>query len=166
MPEMLRFSRRVGDSIYELAVTWDAESFEDGTPRIAVSGSVAPASHPEDAISLFAAVTLEGGDERPPDLVVRIQDREVLRVPLENLVDESIIDQIPGALFGAGDPVVGCLVRAGLSTAVAQVLQCRRQTEGESWYRPRIRAIGRCIRRSAGSMAIGMVTRAVRCIAF
>lgn len=164
MPEMLRFSRRVEDRIYELALTWDTESFVDGTPRIAVSASVAPASNPEDAQSLFAAITLEGADMGPPDIVVRIQDREILRVPLEGVVDESIIDHIPAALFGAGDPIVGCLVRAGLSAVVAQILQCRHQTREVPWYRPRIRAMATHLRRTAGSMAVGMVTRAVRCI--
>lgn len=164
MPEVLRFSRRVDDRIYELTVTWDTVSFEEGTPRIAVSSSVAPASNPEDTATLFAAVTLEGADAGPPNVVVRIQDREVLRMPLEDLVDVSIIDRIPSPVFGAGDPIVGCLVRAGLSAAVAQVLQCRNQTREEYWYRPRIRALGQCLRRSAGSMAVRMVTRAAQCI--
>jgi hypothetical protein len=41
MPEVLRLSRQVGDSISELTVSWDTESFEDGTPRIALAASVA-----------------------------------------------------------------------------------------------------------------------------
>jgi len=166
VPELVRFTRRVGDSIYDLAVTWDTESFEGGTPRVAISASVAPAADPQDTTSLFAAVTLEGGDVGSPDLVVRIQDREALRVPLEDLVDESIIDRIPGSFFGVGNPIVGCLVRGGLSAAIGQILRCRRQTRDQPWYRPRIRAIGHCLRLSVGRMAVGMVVRAARCIVF
>jgi len=167
MPEVLRLSRQVGDNIYELTVSWDTESFEDGTPRIALAASVASATRPNDRQSIEAGLTLEGRDDGSPDIVLRIADVEVVRLPLEDMVDESqIIDRIPGFVYGAGNPIVGCLIRAGLSSSVSGIIRCTRRTRDLRWYRARIRGIGQCLRANAGRMATGMTLRAARCIAF
>jgi hypothetical protein len=166
MPEVIRLSRQVGDNVHELTINWDAKSFEEGTPRIDVRASIAAADYPSESRSIEAAVSLEANEDGAPDIVLRSSDREMVRLSLADLIDESqIIDKIPGWIYGAGDPILGCLIRAGLSAVVGQIIRCTRKTRDLCWYSERIRGIGLCLRSSAGRMTTRMVLRAVRCIA-
>ena len=45
---------------------------------------------------------------------------------------------VPGWVYGGGNPVLGCLVRAGLVAITGQIIKCRRETTGVRWTAPRL----------------------------
>jgi hypothetical protein len=86
-------------------------------------------------------------------------------MPLADLLDESqIIDRIPAWLYGGGDLLTGCLLRAGLSSVIGQVIRCKNATRDFDWYRPRIRAIGGCLKANFGRVVSRTALRAAKCI--
>lgn len=165
MIEFWRTVQRRGDVEYELEIAWDPDAFEGNTPTIAVTARTREADSPEPRSELRAEVSLLNRDEGSPELSVYIGRQEIVGAPLADLLDESqIIDRIPGPLYGAGDPITGCLLRAGLSSVVRQIIRCRNETQDHPWYRPRIREIGRCLRANLGRMGARTALKAGQCI--
>jgi hypothetical protein len=97
-------------------------------------------------------------------LVVSVGGKDLFGLPLADVLDESqIIDRIPAWVYGGGDPFIGCLLRAGLSSVVKQVIHCKDETRGLDWYRPRVPAIGQCLRANIGRIGARTALRAAKC---
>jgi hypothetical protein len=163
MRELWHITHRRGENEYELAISWDNASFTEGKPAIQVAVTVR--RDDKEAHTLEAEIAIENNDTDGPDLTLSIQDKEFIRMPLADLLDESqIIDRIPAWLYGGGDPLTGCLLRAGLSSVVGQVIRCKKATRDFAWYRPRIHAIGHCLRENIGRMGSRTTLRAAKCV--
>lgn len=164
MTNLWRTTHQSGDDIYELEVSWDDEAFtEEGTPTISVSASVRRGD--TEPQSLTAQLSIINNETDGPDLTLRIQDKEIVRMPLADLISETqIIDRIPGWVYGGGDLMTGCLLRAGLSSVVGQVIRCKNATRDMKWYGPRIRAIGMCLKENIGSIGMRTAWRAATCV--
>ena len=70
---------------------------------------------------------------------------------------ETIIEYMP-----AGDPLLGCVVKAGVSTSVGQIIACNAEVE-RSGDRPRLKAILRCLRSNGVSMLRRAAVRTFKC---
>ena len=68
------------------------------------------------------------------------------------------------ASFIAVDPVTGCLIRAGLSTSVGQIIKCKDETTTVEWTADRVRAIGGCLRENIPNMLLRAAFRAAACV--
>lgn len=75
---------------------------------------------------------------------------------------ESAIQRIP-----AFDPVFGCLLKSGLSTAIGQLIECHSETRALSMERPRQRILGilRCLGVNSLAMAGKFTFRTLKCAA-
>ena len=90
--------------------------------------------------------------------------RSVLRKPLADLIDsEQVIDAIPAWVF-TGDPILGCLVRSGLSAIVGQTIQCKKSSADSHWYWPRMQALGRCMLLHVPEMTGTAAIRSAKCV--
>jgi hypothetical protein len=163
MTAMWRLTHRIDETEYEVGITWDEDAFIEGSPSIRVSASVRPEDG--DPITLDVSIRIQETQENGPDIVLSWRETDLIRLPLADLVDESqIIDRIPSILYGAGNPVTGCLLRAGLSAVVGQIIRCKKSTQGVEWYRPRLRQIGMCLRANIGSIGRRAAFRAAKCV--
>jgi hypothetical protein len=165
MAEIWRITHRRGEIEYELAISWDDDSFRDGTPAIHVAVTVRRGDEYKEAEALEADLAILNNDDGGPDLALSSKGREIFRMPLADLFDKSqVIDRIPAWLYGGGDLLTGCLLRAGLSSVVGQVIRCKNATRDLAWYRPRIRAMGGCLRENIGRIGSRTALRAGKCV--
>ncbi len=164
MTTLWRTTHQSGDDVYELEISWDDEAFtEEGTPTISVSASVRRGD--TEPRSLTAQLSIKKNEPDGPDVILQIEDNEIVRMPLSDLISETqIIDRIPGWLYGGGDLMTGCLVRAGLSSVVGQLIRCKNATREVEWYGPRIHAIGRCLKANIGGIGMRTAWRAATCV--
>lgn len=117
-----------------------------------------------------ATVSIEQEDERAV-LVVRLAKGapdeyqvDVLRKPLSDLIEvDQVLDWIPAWAY-TGEPIIGCMVRSGLSALVGELIGCRRSTSELPWYAPRMKALGRCMLEHVPEMTKTAGLRAAKCI--
>ncbi len=166
---------RFKDNLYTIGLDWDDGTFEEGKAIvIRVVATSAPVENPKERRELEATISVESGHDdpdlsHPGVLVVRIGKEEIFRRPLSELFGEestvgTVLEFIPAHLFG-GDPVIGCLVRSGITATVGQIVSCKNATSEAKWYRPRLSAMGKCLKAGAGSMLLKTGARALRCVA-
>lgn len=162
MVELWKSSVSRGGEDYELIISWDTQSFNDGSPTISVRAVHRVDGREQD---LELAVSPQQDEEDRPVLRVLFKDEVVVGVPLSDIIDaDQFVELIPGWVYGGGNPIIGCLVRAGLSATVGQMLACRRETVESSWFGPRARAIGNCFRHEIGNVGSKAARRAARCL--
>jgi hypothetical protein len=149
---------------YEIEIEWNDAEFVGGELSFRISGSRRRLDGRGEVESLEATVGIRPGEENQPQLFISIGGED-FHIDLRDLVDEaSILDRIP-AHFYTGDPLTGCIVRAGISSVLSQIIECRNETTGVDWYKRRARAMWRCLREHVPSMCGKAAFRAVRCIA-
>jgi len=68
------------------------------------------------------------------------------------------------ASFIVVEPVTGCLIRAGLSTSVGQIIKCKDETATVKWTRERVQAIGGCLKKNIPKMLMRAAFRAAACV--
>lgn len=162
MQNLMKTVVQRGQYEYELSLSWDDDAFVEGS--ISFNVSVLQRDTNGNEIKKDATVSIEHDENEQP--ILKISDGGELDVnyPLGELFDESqIIDLIPAWFFG-GDPITGCLMRAGLSTSVGQIIECKKETSGVPWFIERCRAIGNILLSSIPDMSSKMARRAMRCI--
>jgi hypothetical protein len=158
-----RLSHRQDGNEYELGIAWNDDSFINGTPEIEISATVRRRDW--DAPRTIAVTVGLEEREGSPVLILSAGGKPILGVPLADLLDESqIIDRIPAWIYGGGDPLTGCLLRAGLSSVVGQVIRCKNETRGiDNWYFDRMRAMGGCLKTNVGRIGSRTALRAAKC---
>ena len=174
----IRFSHDLPPDRYELTLGWNEEEFiDDGQVGFSVTATrhgidengkvIAP-----DAEKLSASVAIvqlrdnENPENLSPVLIVTVQNEPAFELPLGDLFDEAlVIDSIPSTVFGAGDPVLGCLVRSGLSSVVGQIIWCKNETAGMSWQNlRRLREIAGCLLDNISNITARLAGRAALCV--
>jgi hypothetical protein len=164
MASLHKQSFRHGKNEYELDLSWNDAAFAENDLAFEVSVTRRTDGMPNTQ-KFSASVSVRPDKESQPILYLKVGGMEV-EFPLRELFEESqIIDKIPASFYGFGDPLTGCLVRAGLSAVIGQVINCKNQTSGIDWYWDRLHAIGRCMKAHLGSMGVAVVLRAGRCVA-
>lgn len=155
-----------GPHDYELALEWNDGALVEGSISFGVKATRRNRENPkEEPIEVSATVALVENKDGQPELVISFGNAgAIARFPLRDLVEESqIIDLIPAWIFG-GDLIVGCMIRSGLSTTVAQVIECKNSTSGVPWFVERCRHLGGCLRDAIPDMSSKMFRRAIRCV--
>ncbi len=166
MPRMTGVTFRRGDREYVLDLNWDDDAFVDGHIAIEMVAGWRTPGDDELVESVQASVAIEPlPDQNRADLVVRIGDKEVFRDDLAQLFGEdSILGRFPPEAFSFGDPILGCLIRSGISAAVGQIIDCKERTESVDWLWDRLRAIGRCLKENGVRIAARTLMRAGGCM--
>jgi hypothetical protein len=99
-------------------------------------------------------------------LIIYVGGKEVFRTDVFDHGDtpaEDFIQALPASLFG-GDPILGCAVKAGLSSVVGQAIDCCRSLEAETRWRI-VAEYLRCMSQHFGKISKIAMFRAFRCIA-
>jgi len=150
---------------YSLSLLWDDEAFVEGAIKFDLETRIGDVDGDGSEIKGTASVLIETHDADEPHLVVMIGDKRAFDAPISSIIGETtVIDSIPRELFGLGDPVVGCLLRAGIAATVGQIIECKDKTAGHEWTLPRLKAIGRCLVESGAKLAGRALLRAGFCI--
>jgi hypothetical protein len=164
MARLHKQSFRHGKHEYELDLSWNDAAFAENDLAFEVSVTRRTDGVPT-VQKISASVSVRPDANNEPVLYLKVGTLEV-DFPLRELFEESqIIDKIPAALYGLGDPLTGCLVRSGLSAVIGQIINCKNQTSGIDWYWDRLHAIGRCMKAQIPSMGAATVLRAAKCVA-
>lgn len=81
-------------------------------------------------------------------------------------VDESIGDHILDVInaMPVPDPILGCALKAGISSALGQALVCNEYVGGDGTKKQRFWKIARCMREYAGGIFTTTLWRAARCM--
>jgi len=170
MKKITEFKFRTDNQIYSLGLNWDDASFVDGKVAVNIVAERKNVESGRTEELLSADVSL-GISEGEPMLTINLKGLKLekeFKIPVKDLFDgdsyiEQILEKIPSFLI-AGDPIVGCLMRSGLSATIGQIIQCKNDTADYKWLKERMRAIGRCMKKSLPKMATMTVVRSVRCI--
>ena len=164
MPSFSRLRFERGGAAYEFDLDWDDAAFADGAIRFEVRArrrTLPDGEVLEHTVSLSIERVRDG---EMPVLLVSADGKDIFAFELADLVDEAeVLEKIPSVVFG-GDPIVGCLIRSGVSAVVGQLIHCKNDTVDERWTIPRVRAIGQCLRRNIPGMTARAAFRAARCV--
>ncbi|ODU22090.1 MAG: hypothetical protein ABS87_03375 [Sphingomonas sp. SCN 67-18] len=146
----------------ELAATLNVD-LAQGVIEIEIDGEVA------GRISLnhgdFAARELDDSGDAPDyaeDVWHRLKD--YLMSDHEGGPDaliEGAIQSLP-----VPDPVLGCLLKAGLSTTIGQAIRCHFEIRERETLARRARALARCLAANSGTMIGRIIRRTIRCALF
>ncbi len=164
MTQLTKISYQKEPFEYELKIGWDDEAFVDGSIAFTVCASKRNIETQKTMDNIEAIVSIEKDENNQP--ILTISDNSELNVtyPLKDLFEESqIIDLIPAAFFG-GEPFTGCLIRSGLSTSIAQIIESKNETSGIPWYIERCKAIGSTFISALPDMSGKMARKALRCM--
>lgn len=99
-------------------------------------------------------------------LVIYVAGNEVFRTDVFDRGDtpaEEFIQALPALLFG-GDPILGCAVKASLSSIIGQAIDCCRSLEDGTRWRV-VSEYLRCMAQHFGKISRVAMFRAFRCIA-
>lgn len=150
---------------YELSLAWDDSHYMEKSIKFDVQCRRRHINEKAWLQPVSVSVSIESDEEHGAALVIESIEKR-LYFPLSDLIGESdILDQIPAHLFG-GETIVGCLIRSGLSTSVAQIIECKNATRdvGLEWFRPRAIAIFGCMREKMPEMAGTFSMRSFKCV--
>lgn len=157
---------------FELSLNFDEASMVDGHYKISAAAESWAVDDPKNRQAIVADVAIFQDDDQTPTFEVTFSGSvpgmegkvSVLRKPLADLIDaEQIIDAIPAWVF-TGDPVLGCMVRSGLSAIIGQTIQCKKSTADSHWYWERMKALGRCMLHHVPEMTGTAALRAAKCV--
>ena len=157
---------------YELSLDLDDAAMVQGHYKVSATAQTWHVDTPTIKHSVTAEVAIFQDDDETPTIEVIITGtapgmegkRSVLRKPLADLIDsEQVIDAIPAWVF-TGDPILGCLVRSGLSAIVGQTIQCKKSSADSHWYWPRMQALGRCMLLHVPEMTGTAAIRSAKCV--
>lgn len=168
MPDLKTVQFEANGSQYELALSWDDEALMEGEITLELSAAQWPTGEPSRRRETRASLSVQRDEEERAILVVKIGEYTLPPVPLADLYGDTwieyAIERVPAWAIPV-DPITVCLVRSGVSTTIAQVIECKNESEGSAWFRARAKAIGRCLRSNVARMGMKMAFRCGRCIA-
>lgn len=172
MKEVIARTEEYKGRKFELSLNFDEKALVDGDFRITARVKTWPVDNPKAVQLAEAEVSIEPDKEGRPILRVTLRGnaagwegkKDVFEKPLWDLIDaEQVLDWIPAWCF-TGDPITGCLVRAGLSALIGQTLDCKKSTAELPWFKPRMKALGQCMVHHIPDMGVTAAARAARCV--
>ena len=178
MENLSKVTVKRGNDEYELSLAWDDAAFVEGQIKFGVRAIKRDIETREEKEPVSATVSIiphpefNPEEEAPPgpllEIIVKNEktgEEETIRYPLEEIFDKAqVIDLIPSYLFG-GDPIIGCLIRSGLSSSIAEIISCKNKTAGIiPWFMRRMQALGKCLVHAAPDIASNMAKKSIKCI--
>src|SRR5262245_12065570 len=139
-PRIIKHIECVGENEFTLELSWDDAAAVGGELSFEIVASHSIVDKPESRRSLSASVALRRDKVGAPVLEIKVGGIKIEK-NLDELFDETqaeevvkeVIDAIPSMVFGAGEPIIGCLIRSGLSVIVSQVIHCKNLTMDLEW---------------------------------
>lgn len=169
-------------NIYSLELDFDDNAITKDMVAVTIKGKKDFANG-APSISVDFTVALEIGETRR--IIIRHGDLDIAMIDLptelqpddvvaEGIADlawdvfsslvakaefvEEFIDRIP-----SGDPILGCLIKAGISTTVGQLLKCYREFRDLSEWRAIARGVLRCLGANSARMVATAIWRTGKC---
>jgi hypothetical protein len=151
---------------YNLTVDWDDYALEKGEIAFPITAS-STSLETKKVSEIHAEVGVKAEGDTAL-LYITIKGITAFEMPIQELFnEESIVGRAiekVHASFILVDPIVGCLVRSGLSVAVGQILKCKAESITEKWLHPRLSSIAKCLRKNIPNMLVKTALRAGRCV--
>lgn len=172
MPRVITHREEHGEWVYEFALHLDDAALTNGHIAIGVETRRWSRERPDAVQHVAADVTVRPEGERLFLVIALRAGAEGVEVQsdefgwdLSEIVSvEQVLEAIPAWAF-TGDPITGCMVRAGLSTVIGQVLNCKNETARIGTWRQRLLAMGRCMAHHVPDMTATAIRRTLGCIA-
>jgi len=163
--EITTFSYSYGKNRYNLSFAWDDKALEDGVIAFPITAWITSSDGSEKIGDPLSAKV--GVDQNTGMLFIDVKKRR-FEIPLKDVFHEDTvvgqaIEKVHASFIGV-DPVTGCLIRAGLSTSVGQIIKCKDETATEKWTLERVHAIGGCLKKNIPKMLMRTAFRAAACV--
>jgi hypothetical protein len=164
MPKLVTLNFEQAEYDYTLDLHWLDVAFQNNEVNLSVTASRKLVNEKYWKPSPELNVSIVENDEHP---LIQIKSEETFeQFGISSLSDEAeIIDKLPAQIFSFGDPISGCLIRAGLSSILGQIIVCRKQTSGVPWFKERAKAMGLCLKEHIPEMTGRAAFKAAVCIA-
>lgn len=154
---------------YGFELGWDEDGLMEGEVKFELKATRRHADE-DEVFEIPAEVSLyeEGESAYIKVSLPTIEGFEDKIIPVSELFEgeseaERFLESIPALL--AGDPILGCLIRSGLSSTIGAILSCKNKTSEILWgHGRRLLAIGRCLRVSIPDFVIKTTIRALKCM--
>ncbi|WP_152527671.1 MULTISPECIES: hypothetical protein [unclassified Afipia] len=170
---------------YSLEMDLDDAAMMEDAVSVAITGKKEYAVT-KTTISVEFSVTLETSEKpKPWKIVIRHGDMVVGTIPLpefgppEDVAYDALPDEAwnhlsdlvdnPNALehaiaaIPAGDPILGCLIKAAVSTSVGQILRCYKEHRESPDWRAVTRKVLRCLGAHSARMLMTAIWRTGKC---
>lgn len=160
MARLTDLSFKIAGSTYKLKLDFDDAALMEDTIAFDVTAERVDGKLPNQTID--ARVEIMPGTDT---IVIYIAGEEVFRTDVFDhgaTPAEQFIQAIPAATFG-GDPILGCAVKAGLSSIIGQAIDCCRSLEANGRWRI-VAEYLRCMAQNFSKMSRIAMFRAFRCI--
>lgn len=160
MAQILNLAFKTGEAVYRVALDFDDEALMQDT-----IGFDVVAEREEEGLQpqrVTARVEVIPGKDA---IVVYLGGREVFRTDVFDhgpVPAEQFVQALPASVFG-GDPIIGCAVKAGVSSIIGQAIDCARSLEAHARWRV-VADYGRCMWSNVGKISRVAMYRAFKCI--
>ena len=168
MHKLTRISFQKDPFEYELSLGWDEEGLIEGNIEFRLNAKRRHI-HGGEIIEVPATVGLYQEDDLSYiGVKLSLPNGEISEtIPISDLFEgesktEQFLESIPALI--AGDPLLGCLVRSGLSSTIGTILSCKNKTSSIPWSGRRLLSIGRCLRANISSFVTKFGVRAIKCM--
>lgn len=161
MARLTDLSFDLAGSTYRLSLNFDDGALVDDTIAFDVVADRSGGKLPGQTVNARVEIIPSQNT-----LVIYISGNEVFRTDVFDHGDtpaEQFIQALPASLFG-GDPILGCAVKAGLSSIIGQAIDCCRSLEADARWRI-VAAYLHCMVQHFGKISKVAMFRAFRCIA-
>ncbi len=160
MARLTDVSFKIAGSKYRLTLDFDDAALMQDTIAFDVVAERIGGKLPSETID--ARVEIIPGQDI---IVIRVAGQEVFRTDVFDhgaTPAEQFIQAMPASMFG-GDPILGCAVKAGLSSIIGQAIDCCRSLEAGARWRV-VAEYLRCMAQNFGKISRIAMFRAFRCV--
>jgi hypothetical protein len=160
MARLTDVSFKIAGSTYKLTLDFDDAALMQDTIAFDVTAERVGGTLPNQTVD--ARVEIVPGSD---SIVIYVAGQEVFRTDVFDhgaTPAEQFIQAMPATAFG-GDPILGCAVKAGLSSIIGQAIDCCRSLEANGRWRI-VAEYLRCMAQNFGKISKIAMFRAFRCI--
>jgi hypothetical protein len=161
MARLTDVSFEIASSTYKLALDFDDAALMQETIAFDVTAECVGGRLPRHSIRARVEII-----PAKDTMVIYIGGKEMFRTDVFDHAStpvEQFIQTLPAPLFG-GDPILGCAIKAGLSSVIGQAIDCCGKLEANSRWRVLTEYL-HCMTKNFGKISRVAMFRAFRCIA-
>ncbi|KDM93377.1 hypothetical protein [Photobacterium galatheae] len=163
---MIKIIKDVNGREYEFQIRWNNENLINGEAEFILKAIKSPEGGTVEAI--VKIILMEESVCIVIDLLTE-HGWATKFIPITELFQgesqaEQFIENMPPLIFG--DPILGCLMRSGLSALIGEILSCKDNTSEVDMLHERLLAICRCLRAKSNTITIKITLRAMKCMCF
>lgn len=167
---MIKLSKVIGWYEYEFQINWNDEALIDGNAHYELKAVKIHIDNPNEPIQEVKAELDLIIQNDSVCMIIHIDSDHGIQgatIPITELFEgeskaEQFIENIPVLFFG--DPILGCLIRSGLSSLIGTILSCKDKTTEVAELQQRLLAICRCLRAKVNNFSVKITLRALKCM--